>query len=102
MLQELRWREVKVTADFHRKKMIARIAFLQAQTLDNRGSNCAAGFIKLLEMMESLAPSETLTILSTDPAAQRELKEWADRAGHTILKAEKTGPLWKRKYHFLI
>ncbi|MCC6148039.1 MAG: sulfurtransferase TusA family protein [Anaerolineaceae bacterium] len=72
------------------------------QTLDNRGSNCAAGFVKLLEIMESLAPGETLAILSTDPVSQRELNEWAGRAGHTILKTEKTGPFWKREYHFLI
>jgi tRNA 2-thiouridine synthesizing protein A len=72
------------------------------QVLDNRGSNCAAGFVKLLEMMERLAPGETVTILSTDPAAQRELKDWTARTGHTLLKAEKTGPLWKREYHFVI
>lgn len=70
--------------------------------LDNRGSNCAAGFVRLLEMMEGLAPGEILTILSTDAAAQRELNEWVGRAGHTLLKAEKTGPLWKREYHFEI
>lgn len=70
--------------------------------LDNRGSNCAAGFVKLLEMMEGLEPGETLEILSTDPVSQRELKDWTGRSGHTLLKAEKTGPLWKREYHFLI
>lgn len=70
--------------------------------LDNRGSNCAAGFVRLLEMMDELAPGEALTILSTDAAAQRELNEWVGRAGHVILKAEKTGPLWKREYRFLI
>ncbi len=70
--------------------------------LDNRGSNCAAGFIKLLEMMDGLEPGETLAILSTDPASQRELKEWVGRAGHTLLRAEKTGPFWKREYHFEI
>lgn len=42
------------------------------KTLDNRGSNCAAGFVQLLEMMESLAPGETLAILSTDAASQRD------------------------------
>lgn len=73
-----------------------------AQILDNRGSNCATGFVRLLEMMESLTPGETLAILSTDPASQRELSDWAARAGHTILRAEKTGPFWKREYHYLI
>ncbi len=70
--------------------------------LDNRGSNCAAGFVRLLEMMEDLAPGEILSILSSDPASQRELQEWTKRSGHTLLKAEKAGSLIKREYHFLI
>lgn len=53
-------------------------------------------------MMEALAPGETLAILSTDPASERELSEWATRAGHAILKSEKAGPFWKREYHYLI
>ncbi len=72
------------------------------QILDNRGSNCASGFVRLLEIMEGLEAGEILTILSTDAAAQRELKEWTERAGHNLLKVEKTGPLWKREYHFEI
>lgn len=72
------------------------------QILDNRRSDCAAGFVRLLEMMEALTPGETLAVLSTDIASQRELSDWAARAGHTILKAEKAGPFWKREYHYLI
>lgn len=72
------------------------------QTLDNRGSDCAAGFIKLLEIMDTFAVGETLRILSTDPASQRELREWAERAGHTLLEAEKSGLFWHREYHYLI
>ncbi|OQA46085.1 MAG: sulfur transfer protein SirA [Chloroflexi bacterium ADurb.Bin325] len=73
-----------------------------AKTLDNRGSNCAAGFVQLLEMMESLAAGETLAILSTDPASQRELREWAARSGNTLLQAEAHGPFWRREYHYLV
>lgn len=72
------------------------------KTLDNRGNNCAAGFVKLLEMMETLAPGETLGILSTDPASRRELREWAGRTGHTLLETKKSGPIWSREYHYLI
>jgi TusA-related sulfurtransferase len=72
------------------------------QTLDNRGSDCASGFVRLLEMMDELTPGETLRILSTDPASQRELREWADRAGHTLVDTEKSGPFWHREYHYLI
>lgn len=73
-----------------------------AQTLDNRGRDCASGFIKLLEIMDTLSAGETLCILSTDPASQRELREWVNRAGHTLVEAKKTGPLWDREYHYLI
>lgn len=69
------------------------------QTLDNRGSNCAAGFVNLIEMMETLSAGETLCILSTDPASQRELHEWSDRDGHTLVEAKKSGPIWHREFH---
>lgn len=72
------------------------------QILDNRGRDCAAGFVKLLEIMDTLGAGETLRILSTDPASQRELRQWATRAGHTILEAEKSGSFWHREYHYLI
>lgn len=72
------------------------------KTLDNRGSNCAAGFVQLLEMMESLTPGETLAILSTDAASQRELREWAGRSGNELLQAETSGPFWRREYHYLV
>jgi tRNA 2-thiouridine synthesizing protein A len=72
------------------------------QTLDNRGSNCTAGFVKLLKIMDTLSSGETLRILSTDPASQRELREWTERAGHTLLEATKSGPFWRREYHYLI
>ncbi len=72
------------------------------QTPDNRGSDCASGFVQLLEIMEGLAPGETLAVLSTDAASQRELREWSGRSGHTLLSAETTGPFWRREYHYLI
>lgn len=82
--------------------MTATTLLAATKTLDNRGSDCAAGFVSLLEIMDTLVSGETLRILSTDPASQRELREWADRAGHTILNIEKTGPFWHREFHYLI
>lgn len=72
------------------------------KTLDNRGSDCATGFLRLLELFDELSEGETLRILSTDPASQRELNEWANRAGHEILETETAGPFWRREFHFLI
>lgn len=82
--------------------MTAAVIDAPTKTLDNRGSNCAAGFVQLLEMMESLAPGETLSIRSTDAASQRELREWAARSGNTLVQAETSGPFWRREFHYLI
>ena len=75
---------------------------LATRTLDNRGSDCAAGFVKLLEIIETLSAGETLLILSTDATSQRELEDWAARDGHTMLDTAKSGPFWRREYHYLI
>jgi len=72
------------------------------ETLDNRGSDCATGFLKLLEIFDQLSEEDTLRILSTDPVSRRELGDWANRAGHEILETETTGPFWRREFHYLI
>lgn len=82
--------------------MVIESRLLATRTLDNRGSDCAAGFVKLLEIMETLSAGETLLILSTDAASQRELEDWAARAGHTMSDTTKSGPFWRREYHYLI
>jgi TusA-related sulfurtransferase len=71
-------------------------------TLDNRGSDCASGFVKLLETIAALEPGQILRVLSTDRASQRELREWAARSGNTLLQSDTTGPFWRREYHYLI
>ncbi len=72
------------------------------QTLDNRGSDCASGFVKLLEVMEEIPVGGLLAIRSSDPASRRELREWTDRAGHELLDARTTGPIWRREFRYLI
>ena len=72
------------------------------QTLDNRGGDCASGFVKMLEVMATVPPGGLLAVLSTDPASRRELREWTERAGHLLLDARTTGPLWRREYRYLI
>lgn len=72
------------------------------KTLDNRGGDCASGFVLLLEAMEQLQPGELLAVISSDPASRRELREWAGRAGHALLEARVEGPFWRREFRFLI
>lgn len=70
--------------------------------LDNRGGDCASGFVKLLEKMAGVEPGGLLAVRSSDPASQRELREWAARAGHALLDARTSGPFWRREYRYLI
>ncbi len=77
-------------------------ALVVAETLDNRGSDCASGFVKLLEAIDGLGQGEVLQVLSTDRASRRELREWAGRSGNTLLESSVAGPFWRREYHYLI
>lgn len=72
------------------------------RTLDNRGGDCASGFVKLLEAMESLVPGEVLQVLSTDPASRGELRDWAERSGNPLLESQTLGPFWRREFRYLI
>lgn len=72
------------------------------RVLDNRGGDCASGFVKLLEVMATVPPGGLLAVRSSDPASRRELREWAARAGHDLLDARITGPFWRREYRYLI
>lgn len=73
-----------------------------AHTLDNRGSDCASGFVKLLDAIDRLAPGDVLEVLSTDRASRRELCDWTQRSGNTLLQSNATGPIWARQYRYLI
>lgn len=73
-----------------------------ARTLDNRGGDCATGFVKLLEAMETIQPGEILEVISTDPASQNELRDWAARSGNTIAEKFIAGPMWRREFRYLI
>jgi TusA-related sulfurtransferase len=72
------------------------------RTLDNRGSDCASGFARLLAIIDEMAPGELLRVLSSDGAAPRELRDWARRSGNTLLETTVTGPFWRREYELLI
>jgi len=46
--------------------------------------------IRTNEEIDKLAVGETLEVLADDSAAEVDLKAWAKRTGHKILKMEKT------------
>ena len=60
------------------------------QILDCIGLYCPMPVLKTRQEMDKLATGEILEVLADDPAAEEDLKAWAKRTGHKILKIEKT------------
>ena len=58
--------------------------------LDCIGLYCPMPVIRTNEEIDKLAVGETLDVLADDSAAEEDLKAWAKRTGHKILKMEKT------------
>ena len=58
--------------------------------LDCIGLYCPMPVMRTNEEMDKLAVGETLEVLADDSAAEEDLKAWAKRTGHKILKMEKT------------
>ncbi|HIG99466.1 MAG TPA: sulfurtransferase TusA family protein [Thermoplasmata archaeon] len=45
------------------------------------------------EEIEKIEIGQVLKVEADDPAAEEDIKRWAKRTGHLILKFEKEGPL---------
>jgi len=45
------------------------------------------------EEIEKIDVGQVLRVEADDPAAEEDIKRWAKRAGHEILKFEKTGAI---------
>ena len=58
--------------------------------LDCIGLYCPMPVIRTNEEIDKLAVGKTLEVLADDSAAEEDLKAWAKRTGHKILKIEKT------------
>ena len=58
--------------------------------LDCIGLYCPMPVIRTNEETDKLTVGETLEVLADDSAAEEDLKAWAKRTGHKILKIEKT------------
>lgn len=55
------------------------------QTLDMKGMNCPMPLIWARNMIEMLAPGETLEVLATDPGTIRDFKAYASSTGHQLV-----------------
>lgn len=61
--------------------------------LDCVGLYCPMPIAMTKQAIEELAVGEVLRVEADDPAAEEDIKRWAKRTGHKILKFEKEGTL---------
>jgi len=59
------------------------------QTLDCIGLYCPMPLFQTREEIDKLKVGEVLEVLSDDPAAEEDLKRFAKRTGHRIVKFER-------------
>ena len=61
--------------------------------LDCVGLYCPMPIAMTKEEIEKIQIGEVLKVEADDPAAEEDIKRWAKRTGHEILKFEKQGPV---------
>jgi len=61
------------------------------KTLDCIGLFCPQPLLQTREQLDAIEIGEILEVLADDPAAEEDLKRFAKRTGHEILKFEKQG-----------
>lgn len=63
------------------------------KTLDCIGLFCPQPLLQSREQIDSIEVGDILEVLSDDPAAEEDLKRFAKRTGHEIVKFEKEGDI---------
>lgn len=66
-----------------------------SKQLDCIGLYCPQPLFQTREQIDTIEKGEILEVLSDDPAAEEDLKRFAKRTGHTIIKFEKIGSILK-------
>ena len=61
------------------------------QTLDVRGLRCPLPVLKANKALRGMAPGDELTVLATDPAAEKDFPAFAEETGHALLSATRQG-----------
>jgi tRNA 2-thiouridine synthesizing protein A len=61
--------------------------------LDCIGLYCPMPIARTKEEIESIELGQVLKVEADDPAAEEDITRWAKRAGHQVLKFEKSGNL---------
>jgi len=63
------------------------------KTLDCVGLYCPEPLFQTREAIDKIMVGETLEILADDSAAEEDLKRFAKRTGHKVIKFEKNGDI---------
>lgn len=61
--------------------------------LDCVGLYCPLPIAMTTEEIENIEVGQVLKVTADDPAAEEDIKRWAKRTGHEILKFEKEGTI---------
>ena len=65
------------------------------KTLDCLGLYCPQPLLQTREQMDALESGDILLIIADDPAAEEDIKRFAKRTGHRIIKFVKEGDIQK-------
>ncbi len=63
--------------------------------VDARYKSCPGPLLALVEAVSRSSPGQVVMLLTTDPAAPRDVKEWALSVGHEVLKVEKIDDVYQ-------
>jgi tRNA 2-thiouridine synthesizing protein A len=66
--------------------------------IDCTGFLCPIPIVKTREAIRTMAVGQVLEILADDPAVERDMRDWAERAGHELLGLSCAGIV----YRFLV
>lgn len=66
--------------------------------LDTRGLRCPEPVMMLHRQIRKMAVGETVLLLATDPATQRDIANFCEFLPHELLSAEQLG----EEYHYVI
>ncbi len=56
--------------------------------IDARGLNCPLPVLRLRKRLHELAPGTEVELLTTDPAAQRDVPAFCEAQGHAVVGAD--------------
>ncbi len=63
--------------------------------VDARNKSCPGPLLALTKAVMKASPGQIIMLLSTDPGAPQDIREWASHAGHKVLNVEKMGETYR-------